>query len=132
MTARHLLESANPISEETQNPQLNKRKITAKVLLGLTFVFLISSVPYHISEMYYYSRIFLDLADAAYVNESEWPFNLVKIRLILKLFLSINSCLNPITLFCTSFAFRRQFKIYLTCCCKAKSPPTDIELTRRK
>ena len=31
VTARNLLESSNTISEETQNPQLNKRENTAKV-----------------------------------------------------------------------------------------------------
>ena len=131
MTARRLLESSTPISKETQNPQLNKRKNTAKVVLGLTVVFLISHVPYHILEVYYYSRIDLDIFDAVPINELEWVHNLVKIKLILKLFLSINSCLNPVAVFCTSFAFRRQLKRYLTCCCKAKSSPTDFELTRR-
>jgi len=128
MTARHLLESSSPISEETQNPQMNKRKNTAKVVLGLTVVFLISSVPHHILEVYYYSGLGLD---AVLLNELEWMLNLFKIKLVLKLFLSLNSCLNPVAVFCTSLAFRRQFKHYLTCCCKAKSPPADFELTRR-
>ena len=50
---------------------------------------------------------------------------------IIKYFLPINSCLNPVALFCSSLAFRRHLKRYLTCCFKTKSPPTDFELTRR-
>ena len=38
MTARHLLDSSRLISEETQNIRQNKRKNTAKFVLGLTVV----------------------------------------------------------------------------------------------
>jgi len=45
MTARHLVESSHSISEGTQNPQLKTRRNTAKIVVGLTVVFLISYVP---------------------------------------------------------------------------------------
>jgi hypothetical protein len=48
MTARHLVESSRSISEGTQNLQLKTRRNTAKTVVGLTFVFLISYVPYHV------------------------------------------------------------------------------------
>jgi hypothetical protein len=131
MTARHLLESSSPISEETQNPRLNKRRDTAKIMLGLTIVSLISYVPYHILEVYFFSRINFDVFEVRFSDELRWLPNFLEIKPILKTFLSINSCLNPVALFCTSLAFRRQFKRYLTSCCKANSPPTDFELTRR-
>jgi hypothetical protein len=57
MTARHLLENSCSLSEETQNSRLNTRKNTAKIVLGLTVVFLISYVPYHFCEMFLYWRI---------------------------------------------------------------------------
>jgi len=47
MTARHLVESSRSISEGTQNPQLEARRNTAKIVVELTVVFLISYVPYH-------------------------------------------------------------------------------------
>ena len=132
MTARHLLESSSPISEETQNPQLKKRKNSAKVVLGLTVVFLISYVPFHIFETYVYSSINLDSATFQVLkNELNLFHILLEIKTIIKYSFLINSCLNPVVLFCTSLAFRRHFKRYLTCCCKAKSTPTDFELTRR-
>jgi len=45
-TSIHLLKNRFSLSEETQNPRLNKRKNTAKVVLGLTLVFLLTSVPF--------------------------------------------------------------------------------------
>ena len=52
MTARHLLKNANPISEETQNPQLNARKTAANVVLGLTVVLVTSYVSLYATEAY--------------------------------------------------------------------------------
>jgi hypothetical protein len=39
MTARHIVKSSSPISEETQNPQQSARKNTARVVFALTVVF---------------------------------------------------------------------------------------------
>jgi hypothetical protein len=128
MTARHIMKSSCFLSEETQNPQLNKRKITANILLGLIVVFLISNVPIHILKSYLFYSINIHNPMAKVVESVD---NLLDITSILNIFLSINSCLNPVALCCTSRAFRRQFKRYLTFCCKTKSPPTDFELTRR-
>jgi hypothetical protein len=127
MTARHLLKNPFSLTEGTQNPRLNTRKSTAKVVLGLTVVFLISYVPYHIADVWRYSFIYRDRDNI--VRSTEAFFN--NILVIVDHLLPINSCLNPVALFCTSLAFRRHFKRYLTCCCKAKSPPTDLELKRR-
>jgi hypothetical protein len=127
MTARHLVKSAQPISEETQNPQLNTRTNTAKIVVGLTVVFLISYVPYHIFWMYIIS------------NEEGYLGNIISLQdyylqntyLVSSCLLLINPCFNPVALFCTGRAFRRHFKRYLTCCCKANRTATDFELTRR-
>jgi Leucine-rich repeat (LRR) protein len=124
MTARHLMKSAQPISEETQNPQLNTRKNTAKIVLGLTFVFMITYVPSHVMGTYNFFDIF-SLSNEQFENIFGETF-LVSTCLLL-----LNSCLNPIALFCTSLAFRRQFKRYLTCCWKANPTANNIELTRR-
>ena len=131
MTACHLVEMSWSMSEETQRTQANALKNTAKVVLGLTVVFLISYVPYHAFRIYVFST---DL------NLSE--VNLTKLNLhndyevgyavlVLKSLLLINSCFNPVALICMSSAFRRQFKRYLTCFCKANSPPNGLELTIR-
>jgi hypothetical protein len=118
MTARHLLKSARPISQESQNPQANARKNIAKIVLGLGVVFLISYVPYHILWTYI---VFND-----YIEEMEIMYTYSASTCLLVL----NSCFNPVALCCSSLAFRRQFKRYLTCCCKRKSPHAAIELTK--
>ena len=129
--ARHLVESSCSLSEEGQNPQLNTRKNTAKVVLGLTVVFLISYLPYHIWEYLFYFSIHLDIYTATSGDEFGWVYIVSHFHVILHLLLSISSCLNPVALFCTSVAFRREFKRYLTCSCRTKSPLTDLELSRK-
>jgi len=130
MTARHLVESSRSISEGTQNPQLNTRRNTAKIVVGLVLVFLISYVPYNVfwthficSDDFFFSK-FKNILD-----KSENKFQ--NTYLILTCFLQINSCLNPVALFCTSNQFRQHLKRYLTCFGKTNSPPTDFELRIR-
>jgi hypothetical protein len=127
MTARHIVKT----SEEAHNPKMNTRKTTAKVLLVLTLLFVISYLPLHISESYLSFRFKLEHLIAKLSEEYNWFVNIFYTVVIVRCFLLINSCLNPVALLCTSRAFRRHFKRYLTCCCKTKSPPTDFELTRR-
>jgi hypothetical protein len=131
MSARNLVENSFSFSEETQNPQLNTRKTTAKVVLGLVVVFLISYVPYHICKTYFFYSIYFQNTLAKLVDDSDSFNNFIDIMMMLKHLISINSCLNPIALCCTSLAFREHFKRYLTCCWKKKSPATVFELIRR-
>jgi len=131
MTARHHVESSRAISEGTQSPQMKTRRNAAKVVLGLTVVFVISYVPYHVFWVYFISsKIDLLLYDryeniVSSHNVSEEMY-LISISL-----LSINSCLNPVALFFTSYQFRQHLKRYLTCFCKTSSPSTDFELGSR-
>jgi len=130
MTARHLVESSRSISEGTENPHLKKRRNTAKIVVGLTVVFLISYVPYHVfltyivwtrgTEVYYLT--FRDMIS----NSNSGMQNLIS-----TCFLLINSCLNPVALFCTSSPFRQHLKRYLTCFCKTNFPSNYLEHTRR-
>jgi hypothetical protein len=131
MTACRLLESSCSLSEETQNSRLNTHKNAAKVVLGLTVVFLISYVPYHFCETFLFFSLNLDKSLFNIGDDLIWGFTFKDTTSILNLFLSINSCLNPVAVFCTSLAFRRQFKRYITCCWKENSTPADIELEGR-
>ena len=126
-TARQLFKSSIPISEETQNPQLNIRKNAAKIMIGLTVVFSISYVPYYIFWVYFAFNVEQEFNP----DDNTSILNLYLIQVITRVFLSINSCLNPVAIFCTSSLFRQHLKRYLTCFCKTNSPPTNIELTRR-
>jgi hypothetical protein len=131
MTAHHLVESSFSLSEASQNPHQNTRTNTAKVVLGLTFVFLISYLPYHIYNTYYISRTYLEISGVKPNVQFRWVVDINDIHVIIHLLLSLNPCLNPLSLCCTSLAFRRQFKRYLTCSCKSNFPSTDFELQRR-
>jgi somatostatin receptor 5 len=131
MTSLHLLKNRFSFSEETQNPRLNKRKTTAKVVLGLTLVFLFTSVPFHVCETFTILNVNLERTVSEIVKELKGTDNLTPITWILEILLSFNSTLNPVALFCTSLAFRRHLKRYLTWFCKTKSPTNDFELARR-
>ena len=108
----------------------NKRKNTAKILLGFTVLFLISYAPCHILEIYFYSSIIFYFSSFKFIVLFFRDHNLGTIFFILLNLLSINYFLSPVALFCTSLVFRRQFKRYLTCCCKTNSPPDDFKLTK--
>ena len=137
---RHLVESSRSISEGIQNPHLNTRINAAKIVVGLAVVFVISYVPYHVFWAYFicsqkspfsstnvydpyihYSNIQNTL------NSSDYKIGYT--YLISTCFLTINSCLNPVALFCTSSQFR-HLKRYFTCFCKTSSPSDDFELAR--
>jgi uncharacterized membrane protein len=131
MAARLLVESSRSISEGTQNPQMETRRKTAKIVVGLAVVFLISYVPYHVfwtyiihSEIDTYIHKFDDVFEQEN-NKIQYTY------LISNIFFLINSCLNPVAVFCTSSPFRQQLKRYLTCFCKTHSPPKFFELRRR-
>jgi hypothetical protein len=129
MTARHLVKSARPISEQPQSPQLNTCKNTAKIVVGLTVVFLISYVPYHAFWTYivFNDNMYFDVDSPIVTKEYKLQFT----HLVLACLLFINSCLNPIAIFSTSLAFRKQLKLCLTCFSKQNSPRNNLELTRR-
>jgi hypothetical protein len=131
LTARHLVGSSTSLSEDSKIPQLNTRKNTAVVVLGLTVVFIISYVPFHISETYLHSILNLDNSVNKIMDDLSLAYNFVDTMSNLHILLSVNSCLNPVALCCTSSSFRRQFKRYLTCRCKANSPSNDWESTTR-
>jgi hypothetical protein len=131
MTARYLVKSSFANYEETQNPQLYTRKNAAKIVLGLTVVFLISYGPMHIAWAYFIFKIdvkFNQQNDPVVWHEEFYIFYIILLAIVLLL---VNSCLNPVAIFCTSSQFRKHLKRCLCCCCKTNSTSTDIELARR-
>jgi hypothetical protein len=128
MTSCHLFDSSRPLSEGTQNQQLKTRKHTAKILLGLTVVFLITYVPFEIVNTRMCFSVNFDVPLFELLDLVIRSNKIAYITRIQKILLLTNSCLNPVALFCTILAFRTHFKLYLTCCCKTNSPPTDLEL----
>jgi hypothetical protein len=129
MIGRHLVESSRPLSEGTQNPQMETRRNTAKIVVGLAVVFLISYVPYHalwayiictVEEKMFFEKHYYILSVSSIYTEliHHSGYKLQYSYLISTCFLLINPCLNPVALFCTSSPFRQQLNRYLTCFCK--------------
>jgi hypothetical protein len=116
MTHRHLVESPRSTSEGTELPQMY-----AKVVLGLTVVFMFSYVPHYALYTYIVFNWHLVLQNMYH--------HMLFLHQVSKYLVLINPCLNPVALFCTSALFRKHLKRYLTCSCKTNPPPTDIELT---
>jgi len=130
MTARHLVESSRSISDGIENPQHKTRRNTAKIVLGLTLVFLISYVPYHVFWTFkiHSQEEMFSVVDTSKLNYSQYKFQYT--YLISNCFLLINPCPNPVALFCTSSQFRQHLKRYVTCFCKTNSPSNGLELAR--
>jgi hypothetical protein len=115
MTARHLVKSAHTISEEI-HPLATRRKNTARIVLGLSIVFVISYVPYHIIWVY------LILDDYNARMKLRYPY-FISTWLIL-----LNPCLDPVALFCCSLAFRTKFKRCLMCFRRRRVVTTTLQL----
>jgi Leucine-rich repeat (LRR) protein len=115
MAARHLVESSCSIlvSEEAKIPQMNTRKNDAKIVIGLSVVFLITYVPFHV----WWTHIIFSLPRKfELINGGNYTYrwyNLLLIKIISGCLLLINSCLNPVAIFCSSLEFRKYFKRYL-------------------
>jgi len=119
------------MSEGRQNPQLKARKNIALFILGLTVVFVISYVPVYAIMIYVNLNLPLNFFDISFTGSKYISENFILGTLSFVCLFVTNSALNPVALFCTSSTFRKHLKRYLCCCCKANSPPTDIELQRR-
>jgi hypothetical protein len=132
MTARHLAKRLPSIFHGTPNPHLKTRRNAAKIVVGLTVVFMISYAPYHA----YWSYI-ICTTDVKILSDKITEFliysdnNLWYTFHISTCFLLINSCLNPVALFCTSHQFRQHLKSYLTCLCKTNSSAVGLNVAIR-
>jgi hypothetical protein len=126
--ARHLVKSLR-LSEGTKNSQMKTRRNTARIMVAITVVFLISYLPYHALWAYIIcteepSRSVQSIKDI--VRYADYKFQYM--YLISTFFLLLNSCLNPVALICTSSQFRQHLKRFLTCFSKPNSPPIEMEI----
>lgn len=116
LMSRHLMQNSFSTFGMAQNPQIKKRRNAAKVVLGLTIVFVISYVPSHFLSAF--SVFYYKTSERNFVRYSILPF----LNGMSLCFLCLNSCFNPVALFFTSPAVRMHLKRYLTCCCTNKFP----------
>lgn len=116
LMARHLILSTRNMPGEMQGQarQVRARKKVAKMVLSFVIVFAICFFPQHVFMLWFYS----DQAAADKEFNGFWHV----FRIIGFCLSFINSCINPIALYCVSGTFRKHFHRYLRCiACKRSS-----------
>ncbi|XP_058794038.1 neuropeptide CCHamide-1 receptor-like isoform X1 [Phymastichus coffea] len=110
LMARHLMQSTRNIPGEKQGQakQVKARKKVAKMVIAFVAVFAICFLPQHVFMLWFYSD-----PDAQENYNAFWHcFRILGFCLAF-----MNSCINPIALYCVSGTFRKYFNRYLLCCC---------------
>ncbi|XP_067002930.1 neuropeptide CCHamide-1 receptor [Anabrus simplex] len=115
LMARHLILSTRNMPGEMQGQakQIRARKKVAKMVLSFVIVFAICFFPQHVFMLWFYNY---PTAQDDY-NEFWHAFRIIGFCLSF-----VNSCINPIALYCVSGTFRKHFKRYLLCyCCRKRA-----------
>ncbi|GFG34895.1 hypothetical protein Cfor_07356, partial [Coptotermes formosanus] len=116
LMARHLILSTRNMPGEMQGQarQIRARKKVAKMVLAFVIVFAVCFFPHHVFMLWFYS----DQAAASDNFNGFWH----ALRIIGFCLSFINSCINPIALYCVSGTFRKHFNRYLLCIyCRSSS-----------
>ncbi|KAK7058728.1 7 transmembrane receptor (rhodopsin) [Halocaridina rubra] len=122
LMALHLLSSNVPGESHVFHKQIRTRRKVAKVVLCFVVIFAVCFLPSHIFLLWFY------FDKDAFVKFNEFWHSLRIIGFCLSF---INSCINPIALYCISGTFRKQYNRYLfCCCCWVKKDKRDRSSTR--
>ncbi|CAL8116663.1 unnamed protein product [Orchesella dallaii] len=109
--AHHLLQSTRnmPGEAQGQTKQIQSRKKVAKMVLSFVVIFALCFFPSHVFLIWFY-----------YYPDATEHYNLFWhwVRMVGFCTSFINSCINPITLYCVSGTFRKHFNRHLFCCCR--------------
>ncbi|XP_063365354.1 neuropeptide CCHamide-1 receptor-like [Cydia amplana] len=108
LMARHLVLSTQNMPGEMQGTQrqMRARRKVALTVLAFVLVFAACFLPSHVFMMWFY------YCPTAQEDYNGWWHAL---RIIGFCFSFLNSCVNPIALYCTSGIFRKHFNRYLLC-----------------
>ncbi|XP_071439436.1 neuropeptide CCHamide-1 receptor-like [Hetaerina americana] len=125
LMAKHLEASARNLPGEAvmqlaqqQSNQVRARKKVAKMVLAFVVIFIICFLPYQIFTLWFH---FYPYSQEVY-DEFWHAFRIFGFCLSF-----INSCVNPIALYCVSRAFRKHYNRYLFCCCVPSGQRRSIE-----
>nr|QRN45472.1 CCHamide-2 receptor [Carausius morosus] len=110
LMARHLeLSTINMPGElQSESTQARGRKKVAKMVLAFVVIFIACFLPYHTFSLWFH---FCPTAEQDY--DDYWHI----FRIIGFCLSFINSCINPVALYCVSSTFRKYFNRHLFCCC---------------
>ncbi|XP_063829693.1 neuropeptide CCHamide-1 receptor [Ostrinia nubilalis] len=108
LMARHLVLSTQNVPGEMQGTQrqMRARRKVALTVLAFVLVFAACFLPSHVFMMWFY---YYPTAEQDY---NGWWHGLRIVGFCLSF---LNSCVNPIALYCTSGIFRKHFNRYLFC-----------------
>ncbi|KAG8327029.1 Neuropeptide CCHamide-1 receptor [Homalodisca vitripennis] len=109
MMARHLILSTRNMPGEMQPPQarqIKARKKVAKTVLAFVIIFAVCFFPNHVFFLWFY-----------FSSDPEANYNAFwhHLRIVGFCLAFVNSCINPIALYCVSGTFRKHFDRYLCC-----------------
>ncbi|XP_068146405.1 neuropeptide CCHamide-2 receptor [Drosophila tropicalis] len=93
--------------------QARARRHVARMVVAFVLVFFICFFPYHLFELWYH---FYPTAE----DDFDDFWHVVRIVGFCTSFL--NSCANPVALYCVSGVFRQHFNRYLCCICVKRQP----------
>lgn len=108
--ANHLVKSSKNMPGEPQGQQsrqIEARKKVAKVVLSFVVIFAVCFFPNHVFFLWFYFN-----SSAHQDYDDFWH----ACRIIGFCLCFINSCINPIALYCVSGVFRKYYNQYLFCC----------------
>ncbi|XP_069188168.1 neuropeptide CCHamide-1 receptor-like [Procambarus clarkii] len=112
LMARHLMQAAASLPGEAQHQRhyvrhVAARRKVAKLVLAFVVIFAICYFPNHVFLLWFYFNPNVERDYNHFWNAFRW------IGFCLGF---INSCINPIALYCISGTFRKNFNRHLFCC----------------
>ncbi|XP_011500077.1 PREDICTED: gastrin-releasing peptide receptor-like [Ceratosolen solmsi marchali] len=109
LMAQHLVQSTKNIPGEMQGQvkQIKARKKVAKMVMAFVAVFAMCFLPQHVFMLWFYLH-----PSAQEDYNAFWHY----FRILGFCLAFMNSCINPIALYCVSGTFRKYFNRYLFCC----------------
>ncbi|XP_073844754.1 CCHamide-2 receptor [Musca autumnalis] len=112
MMAQRLHVSAREMPGETlsmqSRSQVRARRYVARMVVAFVVVFFICFFPYHLFELWFHLNP---------TSREDFDDFWHTIRIIGFCTYFLNSCVNPVALYCVSGAFRAHFNQYLCCWC---------------
>ncbi|ALC41060.1 CCHa2r, partial [Drosophila busckii] len=93
--------------------QARARRHVARMVVAFVVVFFICFFPYHVFELWYH---FYPTAEEDF--DDFWHV----LRIVGFCTSFLNSCVNPVALYCVSGVFRQHFNRYLCCICVKRQP----------
>lgn len=120
LMARHLVLSAKQLPGEAagQQRQVRARRKVAKMVLAFVIIFAVCFLPINVFTLWWH----LDP-----LSEDHYDITWHSIRIVGFCLSFVNSCINPIALYCVSGTFRKYYNRHVFCWCAGRGRRGDWE-----